>query len=85
MVKQLSSGRCLAMSIHHQELGPADATVVSKFRDLVGPSDPELARTLRPKSLRAKYGSSVDENALHCTDLPEDGKLEVEYFFKILQ
>ena len=25
------------------------------------------------------------KNAVHCTDLPEDGVLEVEYFFKILQ
>ena len=24
-------------------------------------------------------------NAMHCTDLTEDGQLEVEYFFRILQ
>ena len=25
------------------------------------------------------------QNAVHCTDLPEDGVLEVEYFFRLLQ
>jgi hypothetical protein len=24
-------------------------------------------------------------NAVHCTDLPEDGTLECEYFFSIMQ
>ena len=58
---------------------------VSSFRELVGPADPDLAKSIRPKSLRAKYGKTKDMNAIHCTDLPEDGLLEVEYFFKILQ
>mgnify|MGYP001451422081 CR=1 FL=1 len=30
-------------------------------------------------------GESKVKNAVHCTDLPEDGPLEVEYFFGILQ
>lgn len=81
MVKQLSSGRCIVLEISHPDF---NSETVSKFRELVGPSDPELARTIRPKSLRGRYGRSKDENALHCTDLPEDGNLEVEYFFKVL-
>lgn len=44
-----------------------------------------LARKLRPESLRAKYGSSRVENAVHCTDLESDAEMEVEYFFKIVQ
>lgn len=43
-----------------------------------------VARQLYPKSIRAKYGVSKVQNAIHCTDLEEDCKLEVEYFFKIL-
>ena len=58
---------------------------VQKLREIVGPSDIEMARSVRPNSIRAKFGKNNDENAVHCTDLPEDGKLEVEYFFKILQ
>jgi nucleoside-diphosphate kinase len=40
---------------------------------------------VRPKSLRALFGRDKVKNAVHCTDLPEDGILEVEYFFNILQ
>jgi nucleoside-diphosphate kinase len=54
------------------------------FREFVGPSDPEVARRLRPRTLRALFGRTKAQNAVHCTDLPEDGLLEVEYFFKIL-
>jgi nucleoside diphosphate kinase len=37
----------------------------------------EIARALRPKSLRALFGSDKIKNAVHCTDLPEDAILEV--------
>lgn len=36
-----------------------------------------VAQELRPTSLRAKFGSDRVRNALHCSDLPEDGPLEV--------
>ena len=90
MVKQLSSGTSIALEIASGESAAAgdsadENATVTRFRELVGPSDPELARVARPNSLRARFGKSIDENAVHCTDLPEDGALEVEYFFKILQ
>ena len=89
MVKQLSSGTSIALEIASGESAAGDSAnesaTVTRFRELVGPSDPELARVARPNSLRARFGKSIDENAVHCTDLPEDGALEVEYFFKILQ
>lgn len=34
---------------------------------------------------RAKFGLDRVRNAVHCTDLPEDGVVESEYFFNILQ
>jgi nucleoside diphosphate kinase len=51
--------------------------VVTAFREFVGPSEPEIARQLRPTSLRAKFGLDKVRNAMHCTDLKEDGVLEV--------
>lgn len=50
---------------------------VNKFRALCGPHDPEIARTLKPDTIRAKFGRDRVANAIHCTDLPEDGSLEV--------
>lgn len=44
----------------------------------------DLCRQLYPDSIRAQYGKTIIHNAVHCTDLPEDGELEVEYFFKLL-
>lgn len=37
----------------------------------------EIARHLRPAALRALYGKNKVQNGIHCTDLPEDGILEV--------
>ena len=46
--------------------------------------DVQIAQTLRPNCLRAKYGKSSLLNAVHCTDSPEDGVLECQYFFQTL-
>ncbi|NXG15560.1 NDK7 kinase, partial [Grallaria varia] len=70
MVSELCSGPCIAM-----EITPSEPPKV--FRDYCGPSDPELARLLRPGTLRAVFGKDKIQNAVHCTDLPEDGLLEV--------
>eukprot|EP00656_Telonema_subtile_P054381 TRINITY_DN811_c0_g1_i3.p1 TRINITY_DN811_c0_g1~~TRINITY_DN811_c0_g1_i3.p1 ORF type:complete len:142 (-),score=44.95 TRINITY_DN811_c0_g1_i3:211-636(-) len=78
MVTQLLSGPFIALEVRAED-------AVSSFREFSGPNDPEIARTLRPHTLRARYGHDKIRNALHSTDLPEDGSLEVEYFFKVLQ
>lgn len=77
MVEELCCGPCLAM-----EIRAPDAPIT--FRDFVGPADPEIARHLRPGTLRAMFGKDKIKNAVHCTDLPEDGLIEVQYFFKVL-
>uniref|UniRef100_A0A1B6FBE1 DM10 domain-containing protein n=1 Tax=Cuerna arida TaxID=1464854 RepID=A0A1B6FBE1_9HEMI len=81
MVKQLSSGPCLAMEVTSSQ---PDCDVPVEFRKFAGPADPEIAKRIRPNTIRAHYGKSKVENAIHVTDLPEDASLEVEYFFKIL-
>eukprot|EP01135_Chromosphaera_perkinsii_P007477 Nk52_evm1s875 gene=Nk52_evmTU1s875 len=90
MVNEFASGGILALEIQaSDELASAEGEdkpcVVQQFRGLVGPPDPELARHLRPKTLRARFGNDKIQNSVHCTDLPDDGILEVEYFFRILQ
>lgn len=44
----------------------------------------EIARKIRPNTIRAKFGANIVKNAVHCTDLEEECLNEVEYFFKIL-
>ena len=77
VVDHLTSGPCIALEVRQEN-------VVNSFRQLAGPLDPEVAKHLRPNTLRANYGSDRVLNAVHCTDLPEDGVLECEYFFRIL-
>lgn len=60
------------------------ANPVEPVRERSGPADPDIARMLRPKSIRAQFGLNKIQNAVHCTDMEEDGPLEVSYFFTIL-
>ena len=77
MVAELCSGPCMALEI--RGMGAPKT-----FREFCGPVDPAVGRILRPKTLRALYGKDKVHNAVHCTDIPEDGMLEVQYFFKVL-
>ncbi|XP_054381712.1 nucleoside diphosphate kinase 7 isoform X3 [Pongo pygmaeus] len=69
MVTEMYSGPCVAMEIQQNN-------ATKTFREFCGPADPEIARHLRPGTLRAIFGKTKIQNAVHCTDLPEDGLLE---------
>ena len=56
-----------------------------KLRKFCGHYDPDEARLRDPNSLRALLGEDKIRNGVHCTDLIEDGVLECEYFFIIMQ
>lgn len=71
MLSQLTAGPLIALEIAGGE------DVVGRFREFAGPNDPVLAKQIRAGSLRAKYGEDKVKNAVHCTDLPQDGGLEV--------
>ncbi|KAF1795271.1 Nucleoside diphosphate kinase [Phytophthora cactorum] len=77
MLKYMCSSPCLALQVRGED-------VVRRFREFCGPFDVQVAKTLRPDSLRAKFGRSTIYNALHCTDCPEDGVLECQFVFKSL-
>lgn len=73
----MSSTPCIALEIRGEN-------VVTRFREFCGPLDVQIAKTLRPSSLRAKYGKNTMYNAVHCTDCPEDGVLESQFVFTSL-
>ncbi|XP_017783703.1 PREDICTED: nucleoside diphosphate kinase 7 [Nicrophorus vespilloides] len=74
-------GPCVAMEIS----GKDDSIDVHQaFRVFCGPADSDIARHIRPKTIRGMFGVDKYRNAVHCTDLKEDTALELEYFFKIL-
>ena len=78
IVEEITNGPCVALEVRQEN-------VVGSFREVCGPHDPEMAKTVRPKSIRAIFGKDKIRNGVHCTDLTEDALLEVEYFFNILQ
>ncbi|EGD79448.1 hypothetical protein PTSG_10014 [Salpingoeca rosetta] len=77
LVKELEAGPCIALEV-------AGDNAHARLRALCGPHDSEIAKHLRPSTIRAKYGVDKVRNAVHCTDLPDDTELELEYFFQIL-
>ncbi len=66
---------------------------VDAVRGIAGPRDVEVARRVRPHSLRAKHGVSAAQGgpgsrarlAVHTTDLAEDGPLEADYVFNMVE
>ncbi|ORC93699.1 putative nucleoside diphosphate kinase [Trypanosoma theileri] len=56
--------------------------VISTVREVCGPFDPFIAKELRPKTIRAIFGVNRAENAVHCCDLPDEGPLYADFFFK---
>ncbi len=77
IVEHMTTGPVIVMEVRQEN-------VVKSFRELAGPLDPEIAKNLRPNTIRARYGVDRIMNAIHCTDLPEDGVPECEYFFSLL-
>jgi nucleoside-diphosphate kinase len=77
-VDHLCSAPLLAVLV----TGRNDTDVVSDFRDLTGPINPQLAKVVRPQSLRAVFGNDAIKNAVHCTDLSCDGAMECKYIFE---
>lgn len=82
MVAQLASGVCMCLEIASED---PEKNSHQEFRSFCGPMDPEIAKLLRPHTLRSKFGSSKVLNGIHCTDLPDDTNLELQYMFKILE
>ena len=76
MVEHMTNGPCIVLEVRQEN-------AVNSFRSLCGPMDPEIAKSLRPNTIRARFGHNRTMNAVHCSDLEEDGQLEVEYFFSI--
>jgi nucleoside-diphosphate kinase len=55
---------------------------ISKWRDLMGATDPAKAA---PGTLRREFGASIGSNATHGSDAPETAAYEIGYFFRGLE
>jgi len=51
---------------------------IAKNREVMGATNPAEAAA---DTIRGKFASSIDENAVHGSDAPETAKVEINYFF----
>lgn len=77
MVTTFAQGPCLALEL-------CGDGAVRKMRELAGPRDVDIARKVRPDTIRAVHGEDTSRCAIHVTDLEEDGPLDCEYLFGLL-
>lgn len=75
LITHMTSGRCLAI-----ELCAPD--VVKKWRQMMGPTDPEEAKKVNPECIRALYGTNLPKNAAHGSDSAESAARELEFVFE---
>ena len=68
----LSSGPIVVMILEGEN-------AVSKNRQLMGATDPSKAEE---GTLRKMYGLSIGKNSVHGSDSAENGKIEIDFFFK---
>ncbi len=71
LVEFMTSGPSVVLALEKENAQVA-------WRELMGPTD----STKAPKgTIRGDFGKSVQENATHGSDSPENAKLELSYFF----
>ena len=51
---------------------------VSDFRKLIGSTNPEEAEE---GTIRKRYASSIEANAIHGSDSDENAQIEIDFFF----
>ena len=68
----LSSGPIVVMILEGEN-------AVSKTRQFMGATDTSKAEE---GTLRKMYGLSIDKNSVHGSDSAENGKIEIDFFFK---
>ncbi len=68
----LSSGPIVVMILQKEN-------AVLANRELMGATNPKDAKE---GTIRKKYGISIDKNSVHGSDSIENGKIEIDFFFK---
>lgn len=71
----MSSGPCLAAVLEGEG-------AISRVRAAMGATDPKKAAE---GTIRRRFGSSIQENAVHGSDSPESAEFELGFFFSGLE
>jgi nucleoside-diphosphate kinase len=71
LVKYMMSGPVYVAALERNDAVPA-------LRKLMGATDPKKADK---DTIRAEYGESIEQNAIHGSDSDENARIEIGYFF----
>jgi nucleoside-diphosphate kinase len=71
LVEFMCSGACMPIALEKEN-------AVEDFRTLIGKTDPAEAA---PGTIRKLYADSKGENIVHGSDSPENGRIEIGFFF----
>ena len=71
LVRFMTSGPAVVMAIEGEN-------AVTRYREVIGPTDSKKA----PEgTIRNKYGTNIERNAVHGSDAPETARAELAFFF----
>jgi nucleoside-diphosphate kinase len=71
LVEFMTSGQCVPIALEKDN-------AVADYRTLIGATDPKDAA---PGTIRKLFADNKGENIVHGSDSPENGKIEVAFFF----
>jgi len=71
LVAFMTSGPCVVMALEGEN-------AVARYREVMGPTDSKKAPA---GTIRQKYGTDIERNAVHGSDGPDTAKVELSYFF----
>jgi nucleoside-diphosphate kinase len=71
LVSFMTSGPAVVMAIEGEN-------AVARYREVMGPTDSKKAPV---GTIRQKYGTDIEQNAVHGSDAPETAKVEIAFFF----
>jgi nucleoside-diphosphate kinase len=75
LVKFMTSGPCVVMAIEGEN-------AISRYREVMGPTDSTKAPA---GTIRNKYGTNIEKNAVHGSDGPDTARGELAFFFAGLE
>jgi nucleoside-diphosphate kinase len=71
LVAFMTSGPCAVMAIEGEN-------AIARYREVMGPTDSKKAPA---GTIRQKYGTDIERNAVHGSDGPDTAKVELGFFF----
>jgi len=75
LVKFMTSGPAVVMAIEGEN-------AIARYREVMGPTDSKKAPA---GTIRNKYGTNIERNAVHGSDGPDTAKVEIAFFFAGLE